>query len=285
MFGDWVKLARLPNAVTAGAGVWLGHACLPGRFAWGEAALGSAAMALLAAAGNMQNDALDVEADRINRPDRAIPSGRVARGTVMNAALALYILAILAGFSLGRYDGFLTVSMASLLWLYNHRLKAMPLWGNLAVAALCALAVYFPEVPHFPDYTLFPVLFAFLTTLAREVAKDAEDMAGDLAVGYSTLPIRFGEKAAKTVSAGACIVVVLLLPVPWLRLGYRAGYPVIAAAGLLPLLATIVSAVLRPGTDWHSVQSRLKWAMLAGMAAILAGVVGMQGAVSAAVNQ
>jgi geranylgeranylglycerol-phosphate geranylgeranyltransferase len=274
MFRDWIKLARLSNAVTAGAGVWLGHACLPGPLAWRSALLGSAAMAALAAAGNMQNDVLDVEADRINRPDRAIPSGRVGRSAVIRAASALYLLAALLAFSLGRYEGSLTVSMGSLLCLYNLKLKALPLWGNLAVAGLCALAVYFPEVPHAPDFTAFPALFAFLTTLAREVAKDAEDMRGDAAIGYATLPLRFGEKAAKGVAGAVCAAVVLLLPVPWLRLGYHAGYLAVAALGLLPLLATVVSAILRPGTDWSAVQKRLKLIMLVGMGAILLGVIG-----------
>jgi geranylgeranylglycerol-phosphate geranylgeranyltransferase len=274
MISDWVKLARLSNAVTAGAGVWLGHACLPGPFQWRAAALGSAAMCALAAAGNMQNDALDVEADRINRPDRAIPSGRVAQKAVAAASAALYVLAALIAFSLGRYEGFLTVSMGSLLCFYNLKLKALPLWGNLAVAVLCALAIYFPEVPHSPDFTAFPALFAFLTTLAREVSKDAEDMRGDAAIGYSTLPLRFGEKAAQRVAAAVCVLVVLLLPIPWLRLGYHAGYPLVAALGILPLMATVVAALLRPGTDWNAVQKRIKLVMLLGMAAVFAGVFG-----------
>ncbi|HKP95847.1 MAG TPA: UbiA family prenyltransferase [Fibrobacteria bacterium] len=272
MFGDWVKLARLANAATAGAGVWLGHACLPGPLAWKAAALGSGAMALLAAAGNMQNDVLDLQADRINRPDRPLPSGRVARGRVAAVSAVLYLLAVLAGFALGASEGFLTFGMGLLLCAYNLRLKAMPLWGNLAVAALCALAIYLPELGRLPDYTLIPVLFAFLTTLAREVAKDAEDVAGDTAIGYSTLPIRFGQGAAKGVTAAACILVVLLLPVPWLHLRYHTGYAVLAALGPLPLLATILAALKLPGTDWRAVQRRLKWTMLAGMGAILAGV-------------
>jgi geranylgeranylglycerol-phosphate geranylgeranyltransferase len=274
MFGDWIKLARLPNAVTAAGGVWLGHACLPGPLAWKTAALGSAAMAFLAAAGNMQNDVLDLQADRINRPDRPLPSGRVARGAVLSVSMALYLLALSIGFALGESEGFLTLGMGMLLWLYNLKLKSMPLWGNLAVAALCALAIYLPELGRFPDFTAIPVLFAFLTTLAREVAKDAEDVAGDMAVGYSTLPIRFGLGAAKGVTAAACVLVLLLLPVPWLRLGYRPGYPIIAALGPLPLLAVILAALRHGGTDWKAVQRRLKWVMLAGMAAIVAGVSG-----------
>lgn len=272
MIGDWVKLARLPNAVTAGLGVWLGHACVPGPMAWRASAMGSAAMALLAAAGNMQNDVLDLQADRINRPDRPLPSGRVARNRVLAVSIVLYALAAAAGFALGQSEGFLTLGMGMLLWAYNLRLKAMPLWGNLAVAALCALAIYLPELGRFPDYTLIPVLFAFLTTLAREVAKDAEDVAGDTAIGYRTLPIRFGMGAAKVITAIACIQVVLMLPVPWLHLHYHTGYAVLAALGPLPLLATILAALKHPVPDWNAIQRRLKWVMLAGMLAILAGV-------------
>jgi geranylgeranylglycerol-phosphate geranylgeranyltransferase len=271
---DWVKLARLPNALTAGLGVWLGQVCLPGPFAWKSAVLGSAAMAILAAAGNMQNDVLDLQVDRINRPDRPLASGRIARGTALAVAILLYLVALLLAFALGRPEGLLTMGMAALLCLYNLKLKALPLWGNLAVAALCALAIYLPELGRLPDYTAIPVLFAFLTTLAREVAKDAEDVAGDRACGYQTLPIRFGDNAAKGVTAVACVLVVLLLPLPWLHLGYHAGYPILAALGPLPLLAIILAALKHPGTDWHSVQKRLKWTMLAGMLAILAGVVG-----------
>jgi geranylgeranylglycerol-phosphate geranylgeranyltransferase len=274
MLRDWVKLARLSNAVTAGLGVWLGHACLPGALDWKAAALGSAAMALLAAAGNMQNDVLDLPADIINRPDRPLPSGRLSSRTVQAVSLVLYLSAIAAGFLLGRSEGFLTAGMGLLLWAYNLKLKATPLWGNLAVAVLCALAIYLPELGHVPDYTSIPVLFAFLTTLAREVAKDAEDVAGDRSMGYETLPIRFGAGAAKGVTAGACILVVLLLPLPWLHMQYRAGYAILALLGPLPLLATILANLRRPEPNWNGVQKRMKWVMLAGMVAILAGVIG-----------
>lgn len=274
MLADWVKLARLPNALTAGLGVWLGRLCMPDSFDFRAAALGSGAMALLAAAGNMQNDVLDLQADRINRPDRPLPSGRIALRSASLAAAAVYLAALALASVLGVAEGLLAVGMALLLCLYNLKLKALPLLGNLAVALLCALAIYLPELPEFPLHTGFPVLFALLTTLAREVAKDAEDVPGDRAAGFSTLPIRFGTGAAKAVAGSACAAVILLLPVPWLALGYREGYLWVAALGPLPLLLWALYRVLRPETDWKAVQRTLKWAMLAGMAAIFAGVFG-----------
>jgi geranylgeranylglycerol-phosphate geranylgeranyltransferase len=272
MFRDWLKLARLPNAAVAAGGTWLGHACLPGPIAWRAAALGSLAMALLAAAGNMHNDVHDLAADRVNRPDRPLAAGRIAPRSALIAALCLFALALAAGSSLGASEGFLTASMGLLLWIYNARLKATPVWGNLAVALLCALSIYFPELGRRPDYTLMPALFAFFTTLAREVAKDAEDVAGDREQGASTLPIRFGMGAARALVACNCALVLLLLPVPFLRLGYHIGYPVAAAAGCLPLLALVLAGLRAPRPAWGLLQRRLKALMVVGMAAILLGV-------------
>jgi 4-hydroxybenzoate polyprenyltransferase len=272
MIRPWLKLARLPNAAVAAGGVWLGHACLPAAFDFRAAALGSAAMALLAAAGNMHNDVLDLAADRVNRPDRPLPAGLISPRAALIVAVVLYLLAYVCGRALGPHEGFLTAAMGALLWLYNAKLKGTSLYGNLAVAILCALSIYLPELPGRPDHTLMPVLFAFLTTLAREVAKDAEDVAGDLAQGAITFPIRYGMKAAAGVVTGACVLVLLLLPVPFLRLGYHLGYLGPVALGCLPLLALVLAGLRAPDPAWGLIQRRLKLLMLAGMIAILLGV-------------
>lgn len=273
---DWAGLTRLPNALVAGFGVWLGHACLPGPVDTRAAWLGSAAMALLAAAGNVQNDVLDLEADRINRPGRAIPAGRVSPAAARRAFFVLYAAALSAGAALGPAGMGLAAGMAALLWLYNLNLKSRPLWGNLAVATLCALAVYFPEFPSAPSATAMPAAFALITTLAREIAKDAEDMPGDLACGWKTFPIRFGEKAAAGLVAALIAAVLLLMPVPVTTLGrishfHGAAYGIVAALGPLPLLLAILGRLAAPARNWKSIQKLLKGSMFAGMAAILAG--------------
>lgn len=272
MIRPWLKLARVSNTAVAAGGVWLGHACLPVAIEWKAAALGSVAMALLAAAGNMHNDVLDLAADRVNRPDRPLPAGLITPRAALYAAVVLYLSAFGLARTLGPHEGFLTAAMGALLWLYNSKLKGLPLFGNLAVALLCALSVYLPELPGRPDHTLMPVLFAFLTTLAREVAKDAEDVAGDEAQGALTFPIRYGMQATAVFVTVVCVLVLMLLPVPWLRLGYHAGYLVAAAAGCLPLLALVLAGLRAPEPAWGLVQRRLKLLMLAGMIAILLGV-------------
>jgi len=272
MFLPWLKLARLPNAAVAAGGVWLGHACLPGPIDRGAAAMGSLSMAFLAAAGNMHNDVVDLPIDRINRPDRPLPAGRISPRAAMAGAALCLAAALALAFALGRPQGAMAALMGLLLYVYNVNLKGMPLAGNLAVALLCALAVYLPELPHRPDYTLMPILFAFLTTVAREVAKDAEDVAGDREHGALTLPVLYGTGAAKAVVAIACVGTLALLPVPWLRLGYHIGYPIAAAGLCLPLLALVFAGLRAPEPAWRPMQKRLKLLMVAGMIAIVLGV-------------
>src|SRR4051812_28457882 len=123
---DWVRLTRLPNALVAGLSVWLGRACLhghlggghlepPGAASLARTALGSAAMALLAASGNVHNDLLDLDADRVNRPGRVLVTGRVSpRGAALGAAL-LCLAALACGFAVDANHGVLTTGMALLL--------------------------------------------------------------------------------------------------------------------------------------------------------------------------
>jgi 4-hydroxybenzoate polyprenyltransferase len=163
--------------------------------------------------------------------------------------------------------------MAALLYLYNLKLKALPLWGNLAVALLCALAVYFPEYPGFPIHTGLPALFAFLTTLAREITKDAEDILGDTAVGRITFPIRYGMRFTRSAVRLVTALVLALLPIPYLWLDYHPSYGLLILLGPVPLLFLVLQNLSRTIPDWGKIQRTLKGAMLAGMLALFVGII------------
>ena len=93
------------TGVGAGAGVGVGAAvAVRGRGvgwtttdAWSTVAVGIATLLILSA-GNALNDACDQHIDRVNRPRRPIPSGRVtARGAVRFAAMLMVAGVALAG--------------------------------------------------------------------------------------------------------------------------------------------------------------------------------------------
>ena len=268
----WLGLFRLPNAVIAGAGVWLGYASTFPKPDIGLAIWGSLSMLLLTAAGNADNDACDLESDRVNRPERPLPAGKLSPGSVRRAAFLLYALAILVSGLADPWHGALAAGMALLLLAYNRGLKGKPLVGNLAVSLLCALAIYFPEFPALPMRTLPACVFALLATMAREIVKDAEDVEGDNAAGLKTFPIVAGLVAARKLALAVTVLILALLPMPLVYLNYKRPYAVASALLAAPVLLALILELAKPAADYSKCQRRFKWLMLGGMAALLAGV-------------
>ncbi|HEX2613253.1 MAG TPA: UbiA family prenyltransferase [Fibrobacteria bacterium] len=273
----WLRLFRPWNAAIAAAAVWVGWACLGtrplGPPEWQLALWGSIAMFLLVAAGNADNDAVDAETDRVNRPRRPIVSGAVSRGAARAAAFALYAAGILAAWIGTPVHGMLAAAMAGLLLAYNRSLKGTPVAGNLVIALLCALAVWFTEFPLPPRGALAAATFAFLATFARELVKDAEDVTGDRAAGLRTLAVVSGTPTARKLAFASTVVLLALLPAPML-MGY--GWPYAAVAALLagPALAPLLGELAKPDANFARAQKLLKLLMLAGMVALWAGTLG-----------
>lgn len=94
----WLEIMRISNAPTVVSNALTGCAigAAGGAFPWGTWGLVAPALVLIYVAGMATNDVLDVGTDRVERPGRPIPSGRVAR----RAAGAFAVLATLAALGL-----------------------------------------------------------------------------------------------------------------------------------------------------------------------------------------
>ncbi|BDS10332.1 geranylgeranylglycerol-phosphate geranylgeranyltransferase [Aureispira anguillae] len=169
----------------------------------------------IAAAGNIINDILDVKIDTINKPKRVVV-GRVLtqqaawRGYVLLNLLALGLALIGGEWGIGLF--FLTAIL--LLYFYSKKWKKQALIGNLVVALLCALVIvefWWIERSFLTIYwqtiLLSYAAFAFLSTLARELVKDIEDVEGDQKMNCQTLPIQYG---LATAQKGILLVLLLL---------------------------------------------------------------------------
>jgi geranylgeranylglycerol-phosphate geranylgeranyltransferase len=272
----WIRLFRPGNALIAAAAVWLGWSSLRLRPEAWLAAWGSLSMLLLVAAGNADNDVRDIETDRVNRPHRPLPSGHIRVGTARAAAAALYVGAVLLAWIGSPFHGGLALAMAALLWLYNRFLKGKPLSGNLAVSLLCGLAVYFVELPLLVDFpleahdSLPAALFAFLATFAREVVKDAEDIAGDRAAGHRTYAVVAGAGAARKLAFAVVALILAFLPFPALFFGHGRAYSLAAIALAGPIVFLLLRELSRPDANFTRAQKLLKGLMVAGMVALLA---------------
>ncbi|MEN9353294.1 MAG: prenyltransferase [Fibrobacterota bacterium] len=155
----------------------------------------------IAAFGNGYNDLCDLQADRINRPDRPLVSGALSEVTALR--ISGWFLAI--GLMLAAYAYVKALEIAIMvgiaLFLYDKRLKGRPLQGNLVIAATCATTVIFGALPgEWNRQVLVLTVCAASLTLSREIYKDIEDVPGDRAMGAVTLPIAIGDRRAALVA-------------------------------------------------------------------------------------
>jgi geranylgeranylglycerol-phosphate geranylgeranyltransferase len=196
---------------------------------------------LITAAGNVINDYFDADIDRINRPERPIPSGTVSPMAARCFAVTLFLAAILVALFTPLLCIAIAVFNSVILVLYAARLKSMPVIGNVAVAFLAASIFLFGGAFAGWDALVLMIPLAtitFLATMVREILKDAEDVEGDAAGGADTLPIRIGIRATSRVALGFALVAVAASVVPyvWWGVWYLAG---IIIVDIIILVATI----------------------------------------------
>jgi 4-hydroxybenzoate polyprenyltransferase len=176
---------------------------------------------LIAAAGYLINDYYDQEIDKINKPHKKYPF--TPRQT-WNIYFPLNALAVFLGVV------FLNIEMTFIfvvlpiwvLWFYSFTLKRMPIIGNLAIATL---AIWLPAgiivlntVPEslsnnqseIKGFMLLLLGCSFLTTFAREIIKDIQDIKGDEKMGVKTFPSFVGKTFASILAIGLIAICFLV---------------------------------------------------------------------------
>ena len=231
----YVRLVRPPNTLMIGLGVVIGEAIglgkLPGLL---EAVFGFLTASLMMAGTMVANDVYDVEVDRVNSPERPLPSGIVKAKSAL--ALAVFLSVASIGFAalLGIWT-FLTALLAlGLMVYYNARGKTTGLLGNAVVSFNVALPFFYGGLA---VNSIRPLLFifsviAFLANFSREIAKGIPDVKGDSLRQVHTLAAVKGTRAAGIASAGLFVIAVLLSLIPPLlpeKVSWLYFPPVIAA--------------------------------------------------------
>ncbi|HTJ39308.1 MAG TPA: UbiA family prenyltransferase [Dactylosporangium sp.] len=136
---DLAELVRAPAALSVPGDVIAGAAAA-GRLGPRTAGLAGASV-LLYWAGMAANDWADRDLDAVERPERPIPSGRIAPGTAFGVAAGLTAAGVaVAGLAGGRRALALAVPLAGAVWAYDLGLKSTPA-GPAAMATCRALDV------------------------------------------------------------------------------------------------------------------------------------------------
>jgi 4-hydroxybenzoate polyprenyltransferase len=157
---------------------------------------------LVAAAGYIINDYMDVRLDLINKPTKVIVGNSISRRWAMFLHIILNAMAIILALAINKHIALLVFICAFSLWLYSQFLKKTYLIGNLLVALLTAFTLWIMHIFQ-QDMMVAGIwvygIFAFGTTLVREIIKDTEDLRGDQNFKCKTLPIVLGVRKTKEV--------------------------------------------------------------------------------------
>lgn len=186
------------------------------------------ASATAIAGGYIINNFYDREKDIINRPRKTMLDRLVSQRTKLSVYFVLNFLSVI----LASYVSFKSVVFFSVfifvLWFYSHKLKKYPFIGNLTAAVL-AVTPFFAVFIYYQNFDLVIFVhatFLFLLISMRELVKDLENITGDLAQNYRTIPVVYGERVSKimlSLLAGLTLVPVYFL-LSYFEIGYMRYY-------------------------------------------------------------
>ncbi len=265
------QLSRPINVLITMLSVWVAAVIARGMWFTSPVLLACLSAGLIAAGANTINDYFDIAIDRLNKPERPLPAGKISPELARLSALGEFLLggALSLFISLPMFG--LAIGFSLLLVWYSAYLKRTVLWGNVAVSLSTAAAFIYGglSVAH-PEEAVFPACFAFFFHFGREIIKDMQDVAGDRQHQANTFPVRFGNTpsvALVWLNFGALIGLTIL---PFWKSWYGATYMIIVATGIYPVIGYVLYRLLQhpPPVVLGRLSNLLKADMLVGLLAI-----------------
>lgn len=242
------------------------------------------------AGGYVLNDLYDIETDKINKNRSLILGNKISVEEAKILYGILSFLGLLSGLLLSLnlkipLYFFLFLFPFLLLIIYSKKLKYKFLIGNITIGFLLFISIYYFNIfeLYLIDHSSFVIekkqaqneiiaigIFAFLLTLLREIAKDAEDIPGDMISKSSSLPIKLGLKKTNLILGTlACITTISVIYFIWQMPSYLLKAYLLLGV-IVPLLYFTISIQKNnKPLDYTRSTKLLKSIMLIGILSIL----------------
>ncbi len=222
---------------------------------------------LVTAGGNVLNDIMDADSDKVNHPERPIPAGKL---TSTKASYYFFLLfavpVIISGLFLPLISFIIVLAAEALLVLYEMKTKRLGLTGNVSISILVGLIFIFGGTAvNSVLKMLLLFLMAALATLSREVIKDMEDIKGD--VGRKTFPRVHGVGSAYYLSLASIVAAILISYLPYYLSIFTYLYLIPVALSDAIFLFSAFTAKNDPSRS----QKYSKIAMIVGLVAFASG--------------
>ncbi|MCQ2342861.1 MAG: geranylgeranylglycerol-phosphate geranylgeranyltransferase [Paludibacteraceae bacterium] len=303
----YLRLVRWMNLIMLGILMWamqhwvaipvIRHCMFDALLPWWIELMLTVATIMIAAGGYVINDYFDIKIDRINKPEQLIVTNLISKEqtvrlhqvlTIVGVALGLVVAWLCRSWTVG----LIMLIVPGLLWFYSSSYKRQFILGNIIVAFLSAIPPILIAVTniamlrhHFGDIIDYsPVghdlymwlggfaLFALLTTLMREITKDMQDQQGDRELECHTLPVRYGDWAAKWIVTILCLITLALLVwIGFFCVPYPHGWDTLSTRyvsfGIMtPLICSLwLTWAAKIPSDYKTAQNVMKFVMLMGI--------------------
>jgi 4-hydroxybenzoate polyprenyltransferase len=235
--------------------------------------VGSLMAAVLNGASNALNQIYDLEIDRVNKPKRPLPSGRLTVAQAWRFAAAAYAIALWLAWLVapgGRRECFWIVLVAAVITvLYSappFRTKRLGIWANvtiaiprgvlLKVAGWSAVKTVFGVEPWY----IGAIFGLFL--LGASTTKDFADIEGDQRGGCLTLPIQYGVRRAAWMISPSFVLPFLMIPLgAWMGI-LTGNFWLLQALGVFMTLygVYVCYLMLRRPEDLAVEENHVSWA-------------------------
>ena len=226
---------------------------------------------LAIASGYIINNFYDDEKDLINRPYKSFIDHKVSKETQFRIYFLLNFLSVAIAWLVSWRAAVFYALYIFVLWFYSHKLKKYPIVGNIT-ASLLVLLPFFGMLMHFQNFSwgIFAHgFYLYLILLIREFVKDLENLKGDFANNYQTVPVRFGARVSKFLIT--FLVFVTLLPayalIAYYEVGYMQFYFYVSSGLLLAFLIFLYQSATQ--TEYKKLHILLKLIILLGVLSIV----------------
>jgi len=249
--------------------------CLPGHTIELNIFLAALSASLVMASGNILNDIYDIEIDKINKPLRPLPSGKITIKEAYGLYISFISISIAVSFLVNEMAMVIVLVSILILFTYSKYLKRIPLIGNITVAFLTGLVFIFGGVViENPAAAIVPAVFAFLINLIREIVKDMEDVEGDTKAGVITFPVKFGFQKSKYAILFISLTLIFCTLYPFIAQLYKIEYFIFVMVFVNPILVYCLKILFEDNSlkNLKKISNLVKLSMVFGLIAIYFGV-------------
>jgi geranylgeranylglycerol-phosphate geranylgeranyltransferase len=139
---------------------------------------------LLISGYNSFNAVIDKDIDKINKPDRPLPQGKLTTNQAIYLATLFFVLSLLLGYIIN-YE-FFVIMLAGAILSILYSLPAVNLKKRFLIGTITANSIYTIIMPTagwavniYSNVPIYLIIFLFLFGLGSAILKDFEDIVGD----------------------------------------------------------------------------------------------------------